>query len=166
MIDEKQVKEFIRQSNMIEEDIGDDPKQHEQSMVAWKMLMEHKGDLTNGLICRVQKVISLLQNMYPGHRGYYRDLMNYEVQVGGHIAPSSYMVPFLMDNWLIDYGNPKKDFDPKEAHIRFERIHPFADGNGRTGRMLLNWHRLQKDLPLLIIDSKTKYTDYYPWFER
>lgn len=33
-----------------------------------------------------------------------------------------------------------------EAHIGFERIHPFVDGNGRTGRMLLNYFLLERDI--------------------
>ncbi|MFJ7370012.1 Fic family protein [Lysinibacillus sp. NPDC098008] len=45
-----------------------------------------------------------------------------------------------------------------EAHIAFERIHPFADGNGRTGRMVLNYSLLQHGFAPLIINSKEKAT--------
>lgn len=46
-----------------------------------------------------------------------------------------------------------------EAHIKFEKIHPFSDGNGRTGRMVINYSLLQNNLPPLIIrkDDKTEY---------
>ncbi|MFJ7839770.1 Fic family protein [Lysinibacillus sphaericus] len=43
-----------------------------------------------------------------------------------------------------------------EAHIVFERIHPFADGNGRTGRMILNYSLF--GFASLIINSKEKAT--------
>ena len=45
-----------------------------------------------------------------------------------------------------------------DAHIQFERIHPFSDGNGRTGRMLMNYSLLQEGFPPLIIEKETKAT--------
>uniref|UniRef100_UPI00344E23D9 Fic family protein n=1 Tax=Carnobacterium TaxID=2747 RepID=UPI00344E23D9 len=42
------------------------------------------------------------------------------------------------------------------THIQFERIHPFSDGNGRTGRMLMNYSLLQEGFPPLIIEKETK----------
>jgi Fic family protein len=41
-------------------------------------------------------------------------------------------------------------------HHKFEKIHPFMDGNGRTGRMLLNYILLNKGYPPLIIHKKTR----------
>jgi len=40
-----------------------------------------------------------------------------------------------------------------ESHITFEKIHPFSDGNGRTGRMIMNYSLLENGLPPLIIDK-------------
>lgn len=45
-----------------------------------------------------------------------------------------------------------------EAHIQFEKIHPFSDGNGRTGRMVMNYSLLENNLPPLIIRKKDKNT--------
>jgi Fic family protein len=41
-----------------------------------------------------------------------------------------------------------------DTHIQFERIHPFSDGNGRTGRMLMNYSLLQEGFPPLIIEKE------------
>lgn len=51
-----------------------------------------------------------------------------------------------------------------KEHVAYEIIHPFADGNGRTGRLFLNWTREQMGLPILVIWERTKCTDYYPIF--
>lgn len=49
-----------------------------------------------------------------------------------------------------------------DTHIQFERIHPFSDGNGRTGRMVMNYSLLQQGFPPLIIEKETKaqYIEY------
>ncbi len=49
-------------------------------------------------------------------------------------------------------------------HARFENIHPFSDGNGRTGRTLLNYYLLTQNHPPLIIYTEDKMA-YYSAFE-
>lgn len=62
-------------------------------------------------------------------RGEYR---NVQVMVGNYYPPAPVIVPGMMGNLFLDL----KDLDSFEAHIRFEKIHPFEDLNGRTGRLL------------------------------
>ena len=47
------------------------------------------------------------------------------------------------------------------THLEFERIHPFSDGNGRTGRLLINYELLRHDIPPVVIpkDERTSYFD-------
>jgi Fic family protein len=56
-----------------------------------------------------------------------------------------------------------RNLEPKEAHIEFEYIHPFVDGNGRVGRMVYNAHRLLLGQPIHIIEESEK-NEYYKWF--
>ena len=67
----------------------------------------------------------------------------------------------LLVKW---YNKHKRKINPLILaaifHEKFERIHPFYDGNGRTGRMLLNLILIQYDFPLLIIKNKTR-KEYY-----
>ena len=53
----------------------------------------------------------------------------------------------------------------EQDHIWFEKIHPFEDGNGRTGRILMNIQRLNAGLPLLIIHEGKEQMEYYKWFQ-
>jgi len=49
-------------------------------------------------------------------------------------------------------------------HIHFEKIHPFVDGNGRMGRILMNWQRVKVGLQPLIIWASERQA-YYAWFK-
>ena len=51
--------------------------------------------------------------------------------------------------------------DISEFHILFERIHPFADGNGRVGRLIMAYQAIQNNTipPLIKNDDREKYLD-------
>jgi Fic family protein len=93
--------------------------------------------------------------------GIFRD---YQVRVGHYFPPHWKEVKPLMHK-LMHFINRYRDIiNPVElaaiAHYRFEKIHPFGDGNGRIGRLLMNqilWH---SKYPLLIIEYK-KREQYY-----
>ncbi len=64
--------------------------------------------------------------------------------IGAHHEPvQPYLIEPRMEQLLIDYAASEEHIVTKLArfHIEFEGIHPFIDGNGRTGRLLaiLNW---------------------------
>ena len=77
-------------------------------------------------------------------------------------SETPFLVQQLVDNQEYRLENAATDEEKLESildtHIQFERIHPFSDGNGRTGRMLMNYSLLQKGFPPLIIEKETKAT--------
>lgn len=152
--------EYIHQSNLIE---GiNSPDEDAQGERAWEYLKDQT-EITNRVICMVQRIITKLDdNLEPSEKGYYRDHTRQNVYVGSYAAPHWSMVQGLMDNWVLDAPEQA----PLEAHIRFERIHPFVDGNGRTGRMLMWWQQIQKlETPTLYL-AENRQTEYYPLFNR
>lgn len=85
--------------------------------------------------------------------GDYKRLPN---EVGGYPTVAPKDVPAAMKELLRDYHTKKEKFleDLLEFHCRFERIHPFQDGNGRIGRLLLFKECLCADLvPFIITDD-------------
>ncbi len=84
------------------------------------------------------------------------------IQAGFKATPAPY-VKIDMDILLKWYNLNKKSLHPLVLatifHHKFEKIHPFMDGNGRTGRMLLNFILMRNEHPPLII-SKKERNDY------
>ena len=75
------------------------------------------------------------------------------IQGSEHIPPEPEKVPNLMNYFVYNYNHDEQEIFEKIAryHIEFEKIHPFEDGNGRTGRLLLNYELLKDNLPPVVI---------------
>ena len=81
-----------------------------------------------------------------------------------HIPPAPEKIPNLMTYFVYNYNHDEEDVFTKIAkyHIEFEKIHPFEDGNGRTGRLLLNYELLKNDIPPVVIskEERVKYFEF------
>ena len=81
-----------------------------------------------------------------------------------YIPPEPEKVPNLMNYFIYNYNHDEQDIFVKIAtyHIEFERIHPFEDGNGRTGRLLLNYELIKNNITPVIItkNDRVKYFEY------
>jgi Fic family protein len=101
------------------------------------------------------------------NKGVYRGV---PVMIVGaaHTPPQPYLVPVQMEALLADYAGMRRDRHILEAiaefHLRFEGIHPFIDGNGRTGRLIMNLELIKAGL--LPVDIKfTDRRKYYDCFD-
>lgn len=148
--------------------------------ISIRELLEAKNlaKVTEYLIPRTQQDINedailLLHNMLLGNiddriAGRFRQRNEY-VRVGTHIAPAPEHVEMLIEALLENHAsNHERYFLDNIAHfhLEFERIHPFVDGNGRIGRVLINWQLAKLGYPSVIIRNKSKHSDYYPVFSR
>lgn len=128
------------------------------------LLENPKQKLTVRLILDLHK--TLLTNIDNNIAGRFRSGKEW-VSVGNHLGANPSFVNTLMQE-LVDTYNTEKDlyFLDKIAHFHaeFETIHPFVDGNGRMGRILINLQLMNLGLPPIIIQNKSKHTEYYPLF--
>lgn len=86
------------------------------------------------------------------------------IQGSEHIPPEPEKVPNLMNYYIYNYNHDEQDIFVKisKYHIEFESIHPFEDGNGRTGRLLINYELLKNNLPPVVItkEDRVKYFEF------
>ncbi len=98
--------------------------------------------------------------------GRFRSTYEY-VRVGTHIAPAPEHVEQLLDSLLAEHESNHEQYFLEHIayfHLEFERIHPFVDGNGRIGRVLINFQLAKLGFPPVIIRNKGKRDNYYPAF--
>ena len=139
-----------------------DVKETEAHSKIFLKMLDKKEEISNELLLRWHE--GIFSETKPDIAGKYRD---YLVRVGNHIAPDWQDVKKMMND-IINFINKEK-INPVElsakAHYKFEKIHPFGDGNGRIGRLLMNhilWH---SGYPIVIIEYK-KRKSYYKSFQK
>ncbi len=97
------------------------------------------------------------------------ELRSVNVRVGTHIAPPFYSVPRKLTALVKWFNSNMNKYNPVVVsayfHAIFEEIHPFVDGNGRSGRLLLNLMLQEKDFPPLIIFFEQRQ-EYYTALEK
>ncbi len=96
-------------------------------------------------------------------RGYRK--IGVMIRGGEHIPPKAEEVNALMMYFVYNYNHCEgMSIFEKIAnyHLEFEKIHPFEDGNGRIGRLLINFELLKNNIPPIVIpkEERTKYFEF------
>jgi Fic family protein len=109
---------------------------------------------------------TLLTNIDDNIAGRFRIGKEW-VRVGNHLGANPQFVPTLMQELVVNYNQNKISYfldAVAHFHAEFETIHPFVDGNGRMGRVIINLQLMNLGYPPIIIQNKSKHTEYYTLF--
>lgn len=171
----RQELDFLRESNNIEDEWDDLSLQ--DAILAWEFI-KNKTTISPANILKVHGL--LMRNRTTITNAEKAVFRNGPIWIGNHEGKPWYAVPTLIQEWC-DRANEtvksanlatKDDEDIfidlenqiQQDHIHYESVHPFFDGNGRSGRILMNWQRVMCGLPIAVIKEKDKMS-YYKWFK-
>lgn len=156
--DEGDIEEFLRESNAIEGvyDTQSAIDAHE----AWDYIMT-QDVLTLKVVRETHALLMKNQPLDEKDKGAFRTSA---VFIGGKPCIDHSFVSGLMQQWCFETMRAEPPVHPVALHVQYEKIHPFVDGNGRTGRIFLNWTRLKRTKEPLIIIKAAKSEEYYKLF--
>lgn len=133
---------------------------HRDAFLFVEDLVKNKIPFSESIIKQIHTLVLMDR---PEDRGVYRRI---PVRIMGayHEPPDPVLVPEQMERLIAEFSNNKK-MHPIERtalfHLKFEGIHPFVDGNGRTGRLILNLMLMQAGYPPINV----KYSDRKRYYE-
>ena len=153
----KQELEFLQESNLIESEQSGEALA--DAVEAWDFAKANRESMTVEIIQYTHKLLMTRHNdSIAGNLRHYQ-----RVWIGSREckAEDRRNLQIKLDNWLEAHYSSD---DWQGSHVFFEKIHPFLDGNGRVGRILMNCQRLNLGLPILTIHAGQEQMEYYTWF--
>ncbi len=127
----------------------------------YEFMKQYKGEFNQRFLLKIHKLLT--KNTNCKVVGGYR---NHEVKISGSewVPPVHEKVKEEMRKIFQWYYSARKKLHPVELgailHNKLVRIHPFADGNGRTSRVILNWILIKNKFPMFYIELKDKIKYY------
>ncbi len=124
----------------------------------------HENEIDEELILFLHKI--LITGIKDQIAGRFRTKNEY-VRVGTFIAPAPEHIERMIEALILNYKSDVTSFfldKIAQFHLEFETIHPFIDGNGRIGRVLINYQLMRLGFPPIIIRDKEKKI-YYESFK-
>lgn len=164
----------LRETTMILQEgitIAEKPIKEHLEAIGHKDAFEYITDIADKKTELSERVIKELHSLVliadRENRGTYRRV---PVTILGarHEPPQPYLIPKLMEELVLEYNEKSNTSETIEAvallHLKFESIHPFINGNGRTGRLLLNFELMKNGF----LPVNVKFSDrvkYYNCFD-
>jgi len=111
----------------------------------------------------IKDVHSLVLMEQRENKGVYRRV-HVVIMGAAHTPPQPYLVPVQMEQLIQDNDQSSSSHIIERVakfHLDFEAVHPFIDGNGRTGRLILNFELIKHGYPPINI----KYSDRRRYYE-
>lgn len=135
---------------------------HKEAFEFVSELVKKREPLTESLIKQIHFLVLADKR---DDRGVYRRVP-VRIMGAAHTPSQPYLIPPEMERILKSYAESEERLITKLArfHIEFESVHPFIDGNGRTGRLLVNFELMKAGYPPIDI----KFADraaYYAAFD-
>ena len=128
---------------------------------AFAFIKEYKGKLTIEFLEKLNDILT--QNtgvVYPGRVRFFP----VKIEGADHVPPDSEKVRPLLKKMIQFYSEFRRKIHPFVLacliHAQFVEIHPFEDGNGRTGRALMNWILMQAGYPKVFVPVKVRQKYY------
>lgn len=133
---------------------------HRDAFLYVQDLVKNKVPFSEHIIKQIHTLVLMDR---PEDRGIYRRI---PVRIMGayHTPPDPVLVPEQMEQLIMEFRGNRKLHPVERAalfHLKFEGIHPFVDGNGRTGRLILNLMLMQAGYPPVNV----KYSDRKRYYE-
>lgn len=139
-----------------------DIRETESHAKVFLQMLKTKEKMSDKLLLKWHEEI--FRETKPDLAGRFR---NYSVRVGLYVAPDWHNVEKLINRLIVfvNESNLNSVEVAARAHYMFEKIHPFGDGNGRIGRLLMNYILWKNGYPMLIIEYKRR-NSYYKALQR
>ncbi|MBU0591129.1 Fic family protein [Candidatus Micrarchaeota archaeon] len=116
----------------------------------YEQFLKHKKDISADMILKFHCVLLSKIDGYEQYCGLWRPV-NVRVRGSDHVFPHHQEVPKLIEELVSWYAENNELVHPVELaakfHTKFTTIHPFADGNGRMVRLLMNYILQKYHLP-------------------
>lgn len=166
--------------------ILDNPKEYEKSkewmaretLGLYRAIQYAKDYGEDSLPLTKEFILELHKITFEGSKSFAGQLRQCNVRIGNHLGTDWRLLDEELDYLIKQYNKIENkvlkntyyqtpntsDYNPlfltTFLHNEFEMIHPFEDGNGRTGRLLLNYVCAKHDLPPINITYEHRY-EYY-----
>lgn len=128
---------------------------------AFDFTLIYKDDITKRFVLQLHK--KLMHNILWKYAGKFRDVQ-VAIRGANFIPPPPEKVEKEFKSLMKWYGANKNKYHPTVVaayfHAVFESVHPFRDGNGRTGRLLLNFILHKRGFPMIDIKNKDRMKYY------